>query len=61
MVKHAHAAGMKVIPWPVEDVATMNQLIDMGVDGLITDYPDRLRDVLHTRGQPLPRAYPEVS
>jgi glycerophosphoryl diester phosphodiesterase len=59
MVEHAHAAGMKVIPWTVDDVATMNHLIGIGVDGLITDYPDRLRDVLHTRGQPLPRAYRE--
>jgi glycerophosphoryl diester phosphodiesterase len=59
MVKQAHAAGIKVIPWTVDDVATMNQLIDVGVDGLITDYPDRLRDLLHARGRPLPQAYPE--
>jgi glycerophosphoryl diester phosphodiesterase len=50
---------MKVIPWTVDDVATMTRLIDMGVDGLITDYPGRLRDVLNTRGRPLPRAYRE--
>jgi glycerophosphoryl diester phosphodiesterase len=57
LVEHAHAAGMEVIPWTVDDIATMTHLIGIGVDGLITDYPDRLRDVLRTRGRPLPRAY----
>jgi glycerophosphoryl diester phosphodiesterase len=54
MVDAAHAAGMRVVPWTVDDVATMNRLIDMGVDGIITDYPDRLRDVLAARGYPPP-------
>jgi glycerophosphoryl diester phosphodiesterase len=57
MVDEAHAAGMKVIPWTVDDIATMNRLIDMRVDGIITDYPDRLRDLLETRGYPLPRRF----
>jgi glycerophosphoryl diester phosphodiesterase len=35
----------------------MNKLIDDGVDGLITDYPDRLRTVLAARGLRLPTAY----
>jgi len=43
MVDEAHAAGMSVIPWGVNDIATMNRLIDIGVDRIITDYPDRLR------------------
>lgn len=34
--------GMKVIPWTVNETADMEKLIDMGVDGIITDYPDRL-------------------
>jgi glycerophosphoryl diester phosphodiesterase len=38
----AHAAGLAVIPWTVNDVATMRELIDLGVDGLITDRPDLL-------------------
>nr|WP_205752480.1 glycerophosphodiester phosphodiesterase family protein [Cryptosporangium phraense] len=57
LVRRAHAAGLKVIPWTVDDEATMNALIDAGVDGLITDYPDRLRSVLADRGLPLPRPY----
>jgi glycerophosphoryl diester phosphodiesterase len=57
MVDEAHARGIKVIPWTVDDEPTMNKLIDDGVDGLITDYPDRLRTVLADRGFRLPRAY----
>jgi glycerophosphoryl diester phosphodiesterase len=48
---------MRVIPWTVDDAATMNRLIDMHVDGIITDYPDRLRDVLEVRGAALPRSF----
>ncbi|MFI7274555.1 glycerophosphodiester phosphodiesterase [Streptomyces sp. NPDC049879] len=57
LVDDAHAAGMLVIPWTVDDPATMEKLIDDGVDGIITDYPDRLREVLADRGFRLPRAY----
>jgi glycerophosphoryl diester phosphodiesterase len=39
LVAEAHAAGLRVIPWTVDDPATMASLIDAGVDGLITDYP----------------------
>ena len=42
----AHAMGLKVLPWTVNDPADMARLIDMGVDGIITDYPDRLRRVM---------------
>lgn len=35
-----HAMKVKVIPWTVNDVAEMNEMIKMGVDGIITDYPD---------------------
>ncbi|GAA2944970.1 glycerophosphodiester phosphodiesterase family protein [Streptomyces enissocaesilis] len=57
MVARAHAAGMKVIPWTVNDAATMNKLIGDGVDGMITDYPDRLRTVMSDHGFKLPKAY----
>ncbi len=57
MVRHAHANGIRVVPWTVNDAATMGKLIGDGVDGLITDYPDRLRTVLAERGFRLPRAY----
>ena len=58
MVEDAHAAGMKVIPWTVDDVATMQSLIDIGVDGIITDYPDRLRELMSDNGFKLPKQYP---
>ena len=56
MVQRAHAAGMKVIPWTVDDKPTMRAPIATGVDGLITDYPDRLRDVMAESGLKLPKA-----
>jgi glycerophosphoryl diester phosphodiesterase len=59
MVRSAHAAGMAVIPWTVDDAATMQSLIDMGADGLITNAPDVLRNVLADDGFPLPPAYPD--
>ena len=57
MVQNAHRNGIKVVPWTIDDPATMNKLIDDGVDGIITDYPDRLRTVLAARGFKLPRGY----
>jgi glycerophosphoryl diester phosphodiesterase len=57
MVDEAHAAGMKVIPWTVDDEPTMEKLIADGVDGMITDYPDRLRKVMAAHCLRLPRRY----
>ncbi|GAA4684411.1 hypothetical protein GCM10023263_20410 [Phytohabitans rumicis] len=57
MVEHAHRHGIKVVPWTIDDVPTMGKLIDDGVDGIITDYPDRLRGLLAQRGFKLPRGY----
>lgn len=56
-VDRAHAAGLRVIPWTVNDAAAMREQISAGVDGLITDYPTRLRAVLAELGMPLPPAY----
>ena len=42
LVNEAHDAGLLVIPWTVNDLAEVQQLIDMGVDGIITDRPDLL-------------------
>jgi glycerophosphoryl diester phosphodiesterase len=60
MVKRAHAAGMQVIPWTVDDKPTMRALIATGVDGMITDYPDRLREVMGESGMKLPQSYQSV-
>lgn len=40
-VRHCHDLNMRVIPWTVNDPAEMLALKGMGVDGFITDYPDR--------------------
>jgi glycerophosphoryl diester phosphodiesterase len=49
-VKEAQALGLKVLPWTVNNPTEMARLIDMGVDGLITDYPDRALPVLAAKG-----------
>lgn len=56
-VERAHALGLKVISWTVDDATTMREQIGDGVDGIITDYPTRLRGVLAELGMPLPPAY----
>ncbi len=45
-VEEAHRLGIKVIPWTVNDQRIMKKLIGWGVDGLITDTPDLLLEVL---------------
>jgi glycerophosphoryl diester phosphodiesterase len=58
LVKEAHGLGLKVLAWTVNDPADVQRLIGWGVDGMITDRPDRLRDVMAARGLALPRATP---
>ena len=53
IVAEAKALGLTVIPWTVNDPAEMTRLIDMKIDGLITDYPDRAKALLDARGIPV--------
>ena len=46
-VKSAQQLGLKVIPWTVNEPDDADRLIGWGVDGIISDYPDRMREVLH--------------
>jgi glycerophosphoryl diester phosphodiesterase len=54
LVAEGHALGLAVVPWTVNDPKDMERAIALGIDGLITDYPDRLRAVLAAKGIALP-------
>ncbi len=53
-IAEASALGIRVIPWIVNEPDQMDRLVRMGVAGIITDYPDRLRRVLAANNVPLP-------
>ena len=53
-----HDEGFATFVWTVNDRAAMDAMIALGVDGIITDYPDRLRRVLEERGIRLPPSTP---
>lgn len=50
LVRKAHERGVTVLPWTVNKEKEMIRVIDCGVDGLITDYPDRAATLLTEKG-----------
>jgi glycerophosphoryl diester phosphodiesterase len=57
-IELAHDLGLQVAVWTVNEASRMRELIAMGVDGIITDYPDRLRNVLIDLGLPVAEPTP---
>ena len=60
LLKEAKDLGLTVLAWTVNDTPQMARLMDMGVDGIVTDRPDLLREEMARRGLPLPRPTPVV-
>ena len=60
LVRDAQSLGVKVVPWTVNDEADLVRLLGWKVDGLITDYPDKLRALMKARGMNLPAQYPAL-
>jgi len=56
MVGAAHAAALRVETWTVDDPLCLAHVVGMAPDGVMSNYPDRLREFLSARGHPLPPA-----
>lgn len=54
LIEHAHREGLQMVAWTVNETEQMRALIASGVDGIMTDYPDRLRGVLADSASPIP-------
>jgi glycerophosphoryl diester phosphodiesterase len=54
----ARRLELKVVPWTVNEPGFIERLLDLGVDGIVTDYPERVRAELARRGMPLPAPTP---
>lgn len=52
-VEQAHHCGLKLIPWTVNEPEDILNMLDLGVDGIISDWPDRVLDILAERKVPL--------
>lgn len=50
-LRTAHRHGIRVHVWTINDAPTMDRLLDLGVDGIVTDQPEVLREILRRRGR----------
>ena len=53
-VSEARALGLRVIPWTVNTPSDIAKVLDLGVDGIISNRPDRVREEMKRRRMPLP-------
>jgi glycerophosphoryl diester phosphodiesterase len=53
-VKEAQALGLQVLAWTVNEPAQIEAMLDLGVDGIVSDRPDRVREAMARRGMALP-------
>ena len=60
LVEEAHRLGLQVVVWTVNQPEDMERMIDLGVDGIISDRPDLLRQAAAKKGLPLPAPTPVV-
>jgi glycerophosphoryl diester phosphodiesterase len=60
LISESHALGLQVVVWTVNKPADMARMIEMGVDGIISDRPDLLRQVAASKGIALPKGSPVV-
>ena len=58
LIAESHALGLKVVVWTVNQPADMAHLIEIGVDGIISDRPDLLRKAVQEKGIALPAGFP---
>lgn len=57
-VAEARAAGLTVLAWTANELRDIERMLDLGVDGIVSDRPDRVREAMARRGLPLPPATP---
>ena len=57
-LKQAHTLGLQVVVWTVNEPAQIAAMLDLGVDGIISDRPDLVRAEMAKRGMPLPQPTP---
>jgi glycerophosphoryl diester phosphodiesterase len=57
-IAEAHALGLRVVPWTVNATVDMERLLAFGVDGMTTDRPDVLRELLESKGLAVPQPLP---
>jgi glycerophosphoryl diester phosphodiesterase len=58
LIAEAHGFGLQVVVWTVNGLADIARMIDIGVDGIISDHPDMLRKVAGEKGVALPKGWP---